>query len=61
MKVYILIALPITDVSGELLDSGGIISVRSTEEAATKDFNDEVAKGGFRKSYDYEIEEKEVK
>jgi len=59
MKVYVLMANAVTDVAGELLDSGGLIGVYATLERAEYIVSN-IENTYLRKQYDYTIEEAEV-
>lgn len=60
MKVYVLIAKAVTDVAGEMLAGEEIVGVFSTFEKATVAL-DKIEGTYYRKTYDYDICEEDVK
>lgn len=61
MNVFILTADNITDCNGDLVESGYIVDVFTSYEAAIEEIENLTAKFKFRKDYDYSIEEFTVK
>jgi len=59
MKVYALIAENVYDCTGELFDSGSIVSIFSTLEKANTAFEN-IEENYTRKKSDYDIVEYEV-
>ena len=55
--VYVLVAVPIFDVSGDCIDTGSNVGVYATLSAAEAALEEQVKNFSFRKEYDYDIEE----
>lgn len=58
--VYVVTADAITDVKGELMQSGYVVGVYSTEEKADEAIDKDCAASSIRRRWDYNIDEMEI-
>jgi len=56
MQVFVLIAEPVVDVVGELMDDGFVVGVYNSLDLAEASLKDLLAESSWREAHDYSID-----